>query len=115
MNTFELAGSVGNGTYTSSTGQWYQGGTISNITTGSSPTTVTTTLNHGLTTGDLVSLINLAAAGITANADIIRQVTVTAVNTFTFSGSLSGAYTSGAYWAMADYNLDITWKIPYVL
>jgi len=63
---------------------------------GSNPVTITTSANHGLTTGDYVYIKSVG--GMTQINTKIYQITVTATNKFTLNGTSSGTfsnYTSG--------------------
>jgi hypothetical protein len=72
------------------------GGTITGATN-ASPIAITTTLPHGLATGNRVTI-----AGVTGNtaANGTFIITVTGANTFTLNGSTgNGAYVSGGTWS----------------
>lgn len=68
---------------------------ISGAVPGVGITTITTSTNHGFTSGQSVSLINIGGlSGINGNTYII---TVTGLNTFTVPFQATGAYTSGGF------------------
>lgn len=65
---------------------------ISGVATGAT-TTITTSTNHGFTTGQTVAFINVGGVvGLNGNSGVI---TVTSLTTFTVPITTSGAYTSG--------------------
>lgn len=72
-----------------------------------SPTTVTTSVPHGLTTGDTVDIV-----GVTGNTNVNGQhlITVTATDQFTIPVSGNGAYTGGGVWTFVTGTASNIWR-----
>lgn len=86
---FGASGVIGDGTC-----EVFESGSISAIAVGS--TTTITAPNHGLKTGQVVTI---AGAGGVSNVNGNRTITVVDGNNFTFTGvTSSGTYTSGGTW-----------------
>lgn len=91
--SFSLDTSVGNGAYTADTGRWAYCTEVSAAATGAN-TAITTSVNHNLTTGDYVSIIDLDDIEV---RDDVYQVTVVNATQFTIAEASSGAYVSGGF------------------
>lgn len=72
-----------------------------NAATVANPTELTTTANHGLSTGDYVTIAS--SAGTTPNIDGSYQITVTAVNKFTIPVNVTAAAGVTATWYNAKW------------
>jgi hypothetical protein len=73
-------------------------GSITNATN-ASPIVITTSVAHGLTTGDTVAVIGVGGNGAATGT---HQVTVLSATTFSLDGSTGdGAYTQGGVWCQA--------------
>src|SRR5262245_21674671 len=90
LPTFRIMGSDGAVNGGNGTADYLEEGSITGFTLGT-PNTVTSP-NHGLSTGAVVTFSGVGGVtGLSGN----YQVTVTDANTFTFTASLGGAFTSG--------------------
>lgn len=75
-------------------GVYIGGNTVASISgvTAGTPSTITTSTNHGLSSGDIVYLFGVGGA---VGASGLQVVTVLTATTFTIPATVTGAYTSG--------------------
>lgn len=89
-------------------------GTVTAVSN-SNPAQVTTGSNHGLTTGNVVSLTNIG--GMTNLDSNFFTITVTGLNTFTLNNidsTLFPPYTSGGFWFLNPIQFQLSFPTPSI-